>query len=447
MGYRNNPIYMCTTKNKFGSLGYDFHLSVNKVSDDYRHSAPLVREILFEFLQGKYIAGTYKANIYLENGKIFLDDNAEFKLNACKITDNYLCSEYFLDTWSYYYFVDVFDCNTYDECCEKTKICTIFPSNDECDWMAISFDKCFFYCSVREQKYIQQLEDITKRVMKKADRTLKPLYYEYSEWDNIAVDSEEAYSSPDVDDEVGLTIVDWNYFGTQPRFDKYPLYLFNEKNGLSLATSPDCQYAALNRLLDGAIYRGLSEHFDLSIEFDMVSKSVFEFAGESDRCYQDGNKLVVRKMDDCMFCDFFRTYTIDTLFYLKGEWGEVKDNPLFKLSFSPMGLNANLIASFEIYDKSVVETIKAVMTDIAGKYKRTLYFDTKPSLTQIPVTVINKPREHHDLFLKGKIYNLTKNEEFLRNEHDKIMMLRNGKSVPPTLWEKVTAFFNGKSIE
>ncbi len=112
-----------------------------------------------------------------------------------------------------------------------------------------------------------------------------------------------------------------------------------------------------------------------------------------------------------------------------------------------MGLNANLIASFEIYDRAVVETIKAVMRDIAGKYKRTLYFDAKPRLTQIPVTVTNKPREHLDMLLNAKCRNLNKKEKRLRREHNKIMMLRNGKSVPPTLWEKVTAFLNGKNIE
>ena len=446
MGYRNNPIYMCKTKNKYGSLGYDFRLSVNKVSDDYRHSAPLVREILFEFLQGKYIAGIHKANMYFENGKIFLYDNGSFKLNACKITDNYLCSEYFLDTWSYYYFVDVFECSIPDECCDETKICTIFLANDELDWGDIYANKCFFYCSAREEKYIQQLEDISSRVVRDADRGLLSLHYGYNEW--LCYDEgEEAYCSPDIDDRVGLNVIDWDYFGTQPRFDKYPLYLFNDEKGLSLATSPDCQYAALNRLLDGAVYRGLSEYFDLSIEFDTVSKAVFDFAGETDRCYRDGNKLVVRKMDDCMFSDFFRTYTIDTLFYPKGKCGEVKREPLFKLSFSPMGLNANLIASFEIYDRAVVETIKAVMRDIAEKYKRTLYFDAKPRLTQIPVTVTNKPREHLDMLLNAKCRNLNKKEKRLRREHNKIMMLRNGKSVPPTLWEKVTAFLNGKPIE
>lgn len=84
------------------------------------------------------------------------------------------------------------------------------------------------------------------------------------------------------------------------------------------------------------------------------------------------------------------------------------------------------------------------MTDIAEKYKRTLYFDVKPSLTQIPVTVTNKPREHLDVLLNGKYYNLKKKEKRLEKEHNRIMMLRNGKSVPPTLWERVTAFFNGK---
>ncbi|MBQ9975644.1 MAG: hypothetical protein IJP16_03965, partial [Clostridia bacterium] len=95
---------------------------------------------------------------------------------------------------------------------------------------------------------------------------------------------------------------------------------------------------------------------------------------------------------------FLRTYTIDTLFYPKGAWGEKKENPLFKLSFSPMGLNANLIANFEIYDKSVVDIIKSVMTDIAEKYKRTLYFNAKPPLTKIPEAVTNNPRKDSNLF-------------------------------------------------
>jgi hypothetical protein len=190
----------------------------------------------------------------------------------------------------------------------------------------------------------------------------------------------------------------------------------------------------------------LSEKFDLSIEFDMVSEAVFEFAGETDRCYRDGNKLVVRKMDDCMFSDFFRTYTIDTLFYPKGEWGETKGDPLFKLSFSPMGLNANLVASFEIYDSAVDETIKKVMEEIAEKYKRTLYFDIKPPLTQIPVAVTNTPRGHLDIILNGEFYNLKRKEKRLKKEHDRIMALRNAptNSVPPTFWEKVSSFLNGK---
>lgn len=438
MGYRNNPIYISILKNEDFPEKTDLCLCVDKLTSDYRHSVPLVREILFEFLQGKYIYQYFKNYLYLEKEKSYFNDEGNFVWRTCKVTDNYLCSEYFLDMWCYDYRIDIFECDTYDECCDETNICSVFSSILDEGW-GVRYDPCFFCCTTDNERYIQELEKIIERVVKKADRNLiyadKPFYMEYDE---------EAYCSPDVDDEVGLNVVDWNYFGTQPRFDKYPLYLFADEKGLSLATSPDCQYAALNRLLDGAIYRGLSEHFDLSIEFDMVSKAVFEFAGETDRCYRDGNKLVVRKMDDCMFSDFFRTYTIDTLFYPKGECGEVKGEPLFKLSFSPMGLNANLIASFEIYDRSAAETIKAVMRDIAEKYKRTLYFDAKPCLTQIPVTVTNKPREHLDVILNGKSYNLKRKEERLKKEHNKIMMLRNGQSVPPTFLEKVTAFLNGK---
>ena len=415
MGYRNNPIYMCTTKNWFNSLGYDFHLSVDKVSGDYRRSAPLMREILFEFLQGKYVTGSLKSHLYF--GDVYI----------CGISDNHICSEYFLDAWSNYYFVDVFDCEAESECCEETKICTIFPANNQHDWMAMYSDKCFFYCSAREEKYIRQLEDITKRVMEGANRELLPLNYRYGAWDCIVNELEEACNTPDIHHEIGLDIRDYEHFSGQPSFDKYPLFLYTTEKGLSLATSPDCEYAGLNRLLDGGLYRGLSEKFDLSIEFDMVSEAVFEFAGETDRCYRDGNKLVVRKMDDCMFSDFFRTYTIDTLFYPKGIFGEKKEKPLFKLSFSPMGLNANLIADFEIYDGSVVEVIKEVMTDIAKKYKRNIYFDVKPPITKIPTTVTNTPRGQLDIILGNVDKRLNKKEKRIKREHDKIMKLRNGQ--------------------
>ena len=441
MGYRNNPIYMCTTKSKFGSLGYDFHLSVDKISGDYRHSAPLLREILFEFLQGKYITGSLKDHLYFGGQDCYVYKTEKYTQTICRVSDNYLCSEYFLDAWSNYYFVDVFDCEHYDECCEETKICTIFPSTNEHDWDAIYSDKCFFYCSAREEKHIRQLEDITKRVMKAASRELLPSDYEYGEWDGITIESEEACNTPDVDEQIGLNIRDYQHFSCQPGFDKYPLYLFANENGLSVATSPDCQYAALNRLLDGGVYRGLSEHFDVSLELDTVSEAVFEFAGETDRCYRDGNSLIIRQMDDCMFSDFLRTYTIDTLFYPKGAWGEKKENPLFKLSFSPMGLNANLIANFEIYDKSVVDIIKSVMTDIAEKYKRALYFDVKPPLAKMPEAVKNNPREHLDVILNGKCGTKLKGKEKrLKKEHDRIMKFRNGESLPPSISERIRAF-------
>ena len=441
MGYRNVPIYLRVAENKNNPELFDLFLGTEDIEDDLRHSVPLLREILFEFLQGKYLvceAANDTAYFEKSNSHDFECQTVlhPFLKTIHKITDNYLYSDFFLDSWAGNLFLEVY--NDF----EMTElVCEFFPCSDHLDSWLRSYDGVFFFCHGCSQNTISTLEKIIERDLKDAGRKLIKTDVDVF---NINYDGYGAWCSAINNWGVGLNALDWSYFSTQPRFDKYPLFLFTDKKGLSLATSPDCQYAALNRLLDGAIYRGLSEHFDLSIEFDMVSKAVFEFAGESDRCYQDGNKLVVRQMDDCMFCDFFRTYTIDTLFYLKGEWGEVKDNPLFKLSFSPMGLNANLIASFEIYDKSVVETIKAVMTDIAEKYKRTLYFDVKPSLTQIPVTVINNPCEHLDIILNGKYYNLKRKEERLRREHNKIMMLRNGQSVPPTFLEKVTAFLNGK---
>ena len=434
MGYRNNPIYISISKNEDFPQKIDLCLCVNKLISDYRHSVPLVREILFEFLQGKYVYPYLKNYLYLENENSYFNNEGSFEWRACKVTDNYLCSEYFLDMWCHDYKIDVFECDTYDKCCDDTNICSVFSSILDEGW-GIHYDPCFFCCTTDNEKYIGELKKIIELVVKKANRDLiyatKPFYMDCHK---------EAYCSPDVDD-VGLNVIDWDYFGTQARFDKYPLFLFNDEKGLSLATSSDCQYAALNRLLDGAVYRGLSEHFDISLELDMVSEAVLEFAGETDRCYRDGNSLIIRQIDDCMFSDFLRTYTIDTLFYPKGIWGEKKENPLFKLSFSPMGLNANLIANFEMYDKSSIDVIKSVITDIAEKYKRTLYFDTKPPLTKMPDAVTNKPREQLDIILNGKSYNnLNRKEKRLKKEHDRIMKLRNGESLPLSIWERIRAF-------
>lgn len=438
MGYRNKPIYIYVGNNLENPENYELFLSVSKVSNDYRHSAPLMREILFEFLQGKHIQESYADYLYIENNKSFFNDDGTFKKRYSKITDNYLCSEYFLDAWSYFYFVDVFECKTIDECNNETRICKIFHSSIADDWLT-NRDTCFFYCLARDEKTINTLKRIIERVIKKAERIL--IYTSNPPNIDCYTNGEETYYSPDINIDIGLNVKSFSDFNSQPRFDKYPLYLFVNENGLSLATSPDCQYAALNRLLDGAFYRGLSEHFDVSLELDTVSEAVFEFAGETDRCYRDGNSLIIRQMDDCMFSDFLRTYTIDTLFYPKGAWGEKKENPLFKLSFSPMGLNANLIANFEIYDKSVVDIIKSVMTDIAEKYKRTLYFNAKPPLAKMPEAVKNNPREHLDVILNGKCGTKLKGKEKrLKKEHDRIMKLRNGESLPPSLLERIRAF-------
>ena len=451
MGYRNKPLYLCV---KQDNDRWELYLSTEHIKYDFRHSSPILREILFEFLQGRYIAPSYKDHLYLEsfsdicvdtghlrNG-IWLGESRNLYDRVCKVSDNPLCSEYFLDSWCNYWQTDVFECNSPDECTDKTNICTLYTSVFEPhDSTGTYTDPCFLYCISDSEKCIRELEKIIKRVIKKADRELmcdtehKPdRYYE----------GEEAFCCVEINDQYGLNCIDKEYYSKLPRFDTYPLYFFPDEKGMSLATSPDCQYAALNRLLDRAIYTALSEKFDLSIELDMVSERIFEHVVDTDKCYRDTNRLVVLKMDDCMFCDFFRTYTIDTLFYKKGEYTETKDKPKFKLSFSPMGLNANLIASFEIYDDSVRDDLKEVMSNIASAYRRTLHLDTTPPLTKLPETVCNVPHEQLDILLNGIWKPYTEEQKRLVKEHKRIMKLRNGETLPPTFKEKVSRFFARK---
>ncbi len=438
MGYRNVPIYLRVIENETNPGLFDLFLGTEDVENDLRHSIPLLREILFEFLQGKYLvceSANDTAYFKKNNSHDFECSTVlrAFRKTIHKITDNYLCSEFFLDFWAANLFLEV-----YNDFEMSELVCEFFSCSDHLDSFLGLYDGVFFYCNSCSQNTISTLEKIIEKSLKDAGR--KVIKTDIDAF-KVNYDGDGAWCSTINNRGVGLNVLDCNYFACQPRFDEYPLYLFANEKGLSLATSPDCQYAALNRLLDGGVYRGLSEHFDVSLELDAVSEAVFEFAGETDRCYRDGNSLIIRQMDDCMFSDFLRTYTIDTLFYPKGDWGEKKGNPLFKLSFSPMGLNANLIANFEIYDKSAVDIIKSVMTDIAEKYKRTLYFDIKPPLTKMPEAVKNNPREHLDVILNGKCgAKLKGREKRLKKEHDRIMKLRNGESLPPSISERIRAF-------
>ncbi len=347
MGYRNEPIFLKTKTFTTQRRVYTLTLSCKDISCDFRHSSPILREILGEFLDGAYLQTSGNVSLYFGDPVIFVPQKNYVRIKeneklipVYKIEKNDFTSDAFLENFCGDNVCFVYKCENVKDIEKKEPLCSLFNASFNKHLSNALSDNVFFQMQTYNKGAFDILCEIIEKVFKNSNRILikgkEPTVYSQKTCEH----------SHALDKTLGYFINEKVYTEKAVNFLNYPLYFFQKsENKFYLATSKENKLAGLNRLFDGVFLRALSKKYDIVICFYDNYKHLdsayekrqeewrfIDFIGTNPCSYMSEYKsdFVITEMDDCMYCDFFKTQNREIKLFEKGEHGHKLSSPVLK---------------------------------------------------------------------------------------------------------------------